>query len=706
MRTIARFASNAVASAMLAMPAAAFAADKVVHSVAELDDTLHDRTFTGRVIIPKGSMWLMERCDKDKDEFGNFICTPVLELPLYTGVSLVGERGELGSRPLLFTTLVDKAVSRAMFETCGNDIRIEGLHLRGPQTGENHGITLPYFHGVRVFEGAGRRAPSPCAADNVPGPPDAIRGPLGRNVVIADNEMEQWTGGAVRTIGVHGNITVEEWQPHTCAGNAQCCGDPDGVFPPDPDDDACWKPLTFADAALVRVERNFLHHNARNSGGYGVDVNGGSFVTITGNVFNFNRHAVTATGRAHSGYVARFNYVLQGGYRQDPVGAVGYHGYYNQHMDVHGSDSGGYGGPAGTQYDVSLNTFRGAQRYAQVMTRSAFWQRGTPEIGIDFRDNVLVHGSLDKAVRFVGFNHAGMPPSSSVGQQVAKFHPAGNRFGADTIRDLATGDFDGDGVTDVFIANGTAWFYSRGGKRPWEFLHASTKRIGELGFADIDNDGVTDVLYRDPQGNVGFLKSGREDLVALTTSPVPMKDMRFGDFDGDGKTDIFVTHQGQWRVFRGATRQWEVVNTSSKPIAELLFGEFDRVRGTDVATVLADRWAISSAATSSWNFLNRRLATTFRNAIAADFDGNGRTDIAYRGLGRWQVSADGQGDPRTLGLPYVGREFGLVGHFDKSSPRAMVIYNAPGLLGPNHFRIWRGYGTTTDWRDWSDHDMR
>ena len=52
--------------------------------------------------------------------------------------------------------------------------------------------------------------------------------------------------------------------------------------------------------------------------------------------------------------------------------------------------------------------------------------------------------------------------------------------------------------TDAFIANGTAWFYSRGGKRPWEFLHGSTKRTHELGFADIDNDGITDVLYRDP----------------------------------------------------------------------------------------------------------------------------------------------------------------------------------------------------------------
>src|SRR5215472_6760994 len=423
-------------SAMLVLSPLAFAVDKIVHSVEELDDTLRDRTFQGRVIIPKDSIWLMERCDKQKDEFGRYFCTPVLEAPIYSGVTLVGERGELGSRPLLFTTHVDKAVSRAMFEVCGNDIRIENLHLRGPQTGENHGIELEYFHGIRVFHAAGKRAASPCAADNTLNIPEPIRGQLGRNVVIANNELEQWTGGAVSTIGVHGNIPVELWEPHTCVGNSQCCGDPDGVFDAQLDDDVCWKPMTFADAGLVHIEGNFLHHNARDNGGYGVDVSGGSFVTIIGNVFNYNRHAVTSTGRGHSGYIARFNYVLQGGYRMDPIGIIGYEGYWNQHMDVHGSNPGGYGGPAGTQFDISLNTFRGEQTYAQIKTRSAFWQRGIPEIRIDFRDNVLVHNSLDKAVRFVKFNHAGLPPSSSAGQQIARFHPGGNRFDVDTIRDL------------------------------------------------------------------------------------------------------------------------------------------------------------------------------------------------------------------------------------------------------------------------------
>ena len=110
----------------------------------------------------------------------------------------------------------------------------------------------------------------------------------------------------------------------------------------------------------MRVERNYFHHNAREGGGYGVVVGGGAYVTIEGNVFDFNRHAVAASGFACSGYIARFNYILQGGFMQDS--------FWNQHFDVHGTndtngdgDSDGYGGAAGENFEIAFNTIRGEQ---------------------------------------------------------------------------------------------------------------------------------------------------------------------------------------------------------------------------------------------------------------------------------------------------------------------------------------------------------
>ncbi len=46
----------------------------------------------------------------------------------------------------------------------------------------------------------------------------------------------------------------------------------------------------------------------------------------------------------------------------------------------------------------------------------------------------------------------------------------GNRYDTDYSTEIASGDFDGDGRTDVFVGNGTAWFFSRGGSEPWEYL--------------------------------------------------------------------------------------------------------------------------------------------------------------------------------------------------------------------------------------------
>jgi hypothetical protein len=656
-----------------------------VNSPAELDDLLHDRSFSGRVIIPRDVVWNMERCDRERDELGRFVCTPVLEIPLYSGVQLVGERGDLGSRPLLFTTILATTQRRALFEVCGNDVLVQGLHLRGPQPGDDHATKHEYVTAIRVHQNVEPMTLSQCAADRSP----ERRGPIGHRIAIIDNEFDQWTGGAVTPIGGHHNIPLHEWAPFTCPGNPVCCDTP-------ADGEVCWQPLTPADAGLVRVERNFMHHNARDEGGYGVDLNGGAFVTITGNVFNYNRHAVASTGRAHSGYVARFNYVLQGGYREG-----GFFSYYNQHFDVHGEEPDGYGGAGGTYFEIAFNTIRGDQGYYVVQTRPALMMRGIPTVGMDFMNNVVVHSSLGKAVMFKGI---GFQDGLS-GLMSEKFRYGGNRFDTDYASDLAAGDFDGDGRTDIFLANGTAWFFSRAGKRPWEFLHASTKRLEELGFADVDNDTVTDVLYRDPGGNVGYLKSGRYPLAPLTTIPVPMKELRAGDFDGDGKTDLFFTRDGVWNVWYGSTRIWNTTQSSSKKVSELLFGEFDEVTGTDVATVLESGWVFSSGSTHTWAPLNSKLTNSFTDAVAADFDGNGKTDIAFR-KGIWRLSADGRGPMTDLNAGPIRLNRWIMGHFEAGAPAMAIGWGPPFSSTAKRFVIWRGPASGKTLHPWSEHEMQ
>jgi hypothetical protein len=621
--------------------------DKIVrvHSPQVLETRLRSH-FTGRVVIPFDARW----------DMGSRA-----EIPLRTGVSLVGERGPLTSRPLLYTT--NKEKEHALFRLTGNDVRVEGIHFQGPQNG-NRSNTGPYVHAINLIE-------------------DPVRG-LGRRVLVADNEFDEWTGGGVNVVGTHNVRKPEQYDPG-------------------------WLRIEPEDAGLVRVERNYMHHNVRDGGGYGVTLSGGVYVAVVGNVFDFNRHAVAASGFAYSGYIARFNYVLEGGFKQKS--------YYNQHFDVHGTNTNDYGGPAGVYFEIAFNTIRGEQKYYVFKTRPAFMLRGKPAKGAYFNNNVAVHNSLDAAVSLKWTSG-----DSGIGEDHAKFNfnASGNRFNTDYSLEIAGGDFDGDRRTDVFVANGTAWFFSRAGIKPWEFLHASTKRTAQLGFADIDNDRITDVLYRNPNGNLGYLKSGTQDLVPLTSVPVPMKELRFEDFDGDGRTDIFYTRRGRWQIWYGSTRTWRAAQASALPISGLLFGEFDDVRGTDVAGVANGTWSYSSGGTAKWARLNAKLTRSLAGGVAADFDGNGKTDIAFNGGADWRFSPDGRSsfvslrkDRKIYGNPPLKSM--VIGQFDGDPGAEVANFNRVAVIRPRppvvfipglRLVVWRGLGSGHAFGPLSAQDMR
>jgi hypothetical protein len=182
--------------------------------------------------------------------------------------------------------------------------------------------------------------------------------------------------------------------------------------------------------------------------------------------------------------------------------------------------------------------------------------------------------------------------------------------------------------------------------------------------------------------------------------------MRVGDFDGDGLADLFYTRASQWQVWYGRTRAWTPTQTSGEPISRLLFGEFDAVPGTDVVGTLGAGWSYSSGAAQSWARLNGRLTRSFSNAVAADFDGNGRTDIAIGDGQRWRYSRDGSspltamrdGDSR---LPYPALNRLAIGRFDGGRQDKVISFsltaegNAPNIryLPGEWLVIWRGPGS-------------
>jgi hypothetical protein len=551
----------------------------VATTAADLGYTLAS-DFQGTVSIPSSA---------------NIDLTGIVELPVRSCVRIAGTRRGLDPGALVYTDY--KGEEYALFRVTGHDVRIEGVRLRGPSDGDRSD-SQPGISGIVVATNAGLG--------------------LGGNVAIENVDAWFWTGSAV---AVDGQVGV----------------DTEGEVP-------FGTPLmSYDQAGLVRVSRNFIHHNSRDGRGYGVTVNQGAYATIEANLFDHNRHAIASNGRPHTGYVARFNYVLEGGYTEDLV--------WNQHFDVHGRGDGGYGGVAGERFEIALNTFRGDQTYFfGAYTRPAFWLRGTPTIGAYFHDNVLEHGDQGKAVRLespdcwvdLGGGWGYYSP------ELCHLNVGPNTYGVDTTGSLGVGDFDGDGRDDVFLANGTGWWYSSAGLTEWRFLQASALPVSELRFGRFDSDLKTDVVFS-AGGQWYFSSGGTAAPVARAGfAGLALANAVFGNFDGTGRVDTLYLAGSSWYLSPGSQGTWSLVRDAPALAANLRVGDFDGDGRDDVFLIENGTWSWWKPGWANSAPLNGPLTATTAGLVVADFDGDGRDDVAQTSGASWRWSSHGSSAWMTL----------------------------------------------------------
>jgi len=550
-------------------------------------------------------------------------------LPVRSCVRIRGTRQGLSEGAKLYTNRHDDTDVDwySMFYVTGHDVTIDGLRLKGPQVDRDKNQEAT---GVQVYANATLGS--------------------GGNVLVDNNEAWDWPASA---LGVAGPL-------------------PPGA------------PMSPDDAGLIRATRNNFHDNSRNNYGYGVFSEGGAYVTIEGNVFTYNRHAVASGSDPHTGYVARFNYILEGGFKEG--GDI--FGWWNQHFDVHGAGDGGYGGMAGEHYEIASNTIRGEQGYGIEDVRPAFMLRGTPTIGASFHDNVVVHDGPADAVQIKKATECLVPlPTPHYDDALCHLTVGANQYDTDTTGDLAVGDFDGDGRDDVFLANGTAWWYSSAGITEWQFLRASTLRIKDLRFGKFDADAKTDVVYA-TANDWRYSSGGTAEPVLLRVGGTPLSDCVFGDFDGNGITDAVRTYMGTWMFSHDSRNIWSNVRTSPVKAADLRVGNFDRQDPNDEIFVIeSSQWSIWNYGSSAVQLLPVTLTSSVNGLVVGDFDGDGRFDIAQTSGYKWRYSPDASSAWTTLRDSSTQPQYSditqaLLGRFTADPKTDAVRYQRDPITGP------------------------
>jgi len=106
---------------------------------------------------------------------------------------------------------------------------------------------------------------------------------------------------------------------------------------------------------------------------------------------------------------------------------------------------------------------------------------------------------------------------------------------------LGLGDFNGDGYSDVFHANGQRWDVSYGGRTRWKRLKGSKIKISSLRFGDFNGDKKTDVLRSN--GTHWYVSwGGKSKWKKIRKSALEAKQLQIADFNGDGKDDVFYAN--------------------------------------------------------------------------------------------------------------------------------------------------------------------
>jgi hypothetical protein len=440
----------------------------------------------------------------------------------------------------------------------------------------------------------------------------------------------------------------------------------------------------------VRIHDNYVHNNQRIGEGYGVEVSDGAYALVEKNTFCENRHSIAADGSYGDGYFFYRNVVCTLGGHHEVLGGID---TQTHQIDMHGQDdcwgADGYCGVAGEYMDIRYNSIL-------YTLGTAIKLRGTPTQRMDVAYNTFRHS--DVWGHWI-FQYGAMEQTDGEDG----IHQWGNTFGyPGTTHAFDVCDFDGDGITDTFVATGQTWTFQSGAAADngHRYLNQSPLQADELDFGDFDGDGICDIRVRaDGRVSLGgrtpLRRLARTDLLLANTASGQLRLSRLaggvfsndtyysvtpdrevvgtGDFDGDGDTDILLRRNDvvPWPEGGGSGRRTTLLAVQ------------------DGAAVGQSNWGFTSAGGGV--------------AGIADFDGDGASDVLWRDengrlkLWYWGVSANVDVSWQNLGSVVVPPDWDVkaVGDFNGDGYADIVWRHVSGQVV-----IWLMVGSTYTGEAW------
>ncbi|MCB0609146.1 MAG: VCBS repeat-containing protein [Lewinella sp.] len=198
-------------------------------------------------------------------------------------------------------------------------------------------------------------------------------------------------------------------------------------------------------------------------------------------------------------------------------------------------------------------------------------------------------------------------------------------------------------ISGSVSAQTNQWMYSPSGSSSYQNLAFDAEPMSNLRFGDFNGDGKTDV-FKSTGGKWYYSPGGAGSWVVLQSNPNTVDKLAFGDFNGDHKTDVFYVLGGQWKYSSGGVAAWtNIAQAPGSSVENLAFGDFNGDGKTDVFTVTNGQWKYSSGGAGSWLNLAQDPSVSFSNLRFGDFNGDGKTDVFTVINGQWKYSSGGAG---------------------------------------------------------------